>query len=153
MTIPYFYMLIGGASVFFLMLIIMMVQLHKRLNLFTRGAHGASLESTMQSLLQDHETSVHQHNELSSFVKNIHNRVTGSHRGFSLIKYNAFDTVGGNQSFSLALLDEKGTGMVLSSLYNRERSNIFAKPITSFSSEIELTPEEQLVLTQAKAKL
>jgi hypothetical protein len=153
MTLPYFYILIGGASVLFLILIIITIRLYKRLNLFTRGAHGASLESTMRTLLQDHETSVRHHHELSSFVKNIHNRVTDSHRGFSLIKYNAFDTVGGNQSFSLALLDEKGTGMVLSSLYNRERSNIFAKPITSFSSEIELTPEEQLVLSQAKAKL
>jgi hypothetical protein len=103
--------------------------------------------------LHNHETVKTNHKNLSDFTTSIHERVIGSHRGFALSKYNAYDNVGGNQSFSFALLDENGNGMVLSSLYSRERSNVFAKPIHNFNAEIELTNEEKTVLKQAAAKL
>jgi hypothetical protein len=139
--------------IFFIILIIMMIRFNNRLQLFTRGENGTSLESTMNTLLSNHEIAKNNHRELSNFVANIHERVIGSHRGFALSKYNAYDNVGGNQSFSLAILDENGNGMVLSSLYSRERSNIFAKPIINFTSEIEMTGEEKSTLNKAIKRL
>jgi hypothetical protein len=146
--------IIGGIiAILLIILIITIIRFNKRLTLFTNGKSGASLESTMQNLLDGHEIAKINHKKLSDFVTNIHERVIDSHRGFALLKYNAYDNVGGNQSFSLAILDENGNGMVLSNLYSRERSNVFAKPIGNFSSEIELTTEEQSVLKQARKKL
>ena len=107
----------------------------------------------MHDLLNNQAIAKSDHKKLSDFVSIIHERVTDSHRGFAISKYNAYDNVSGNQSFSLAILDENGNGMVLSSLYSRERSNVFAKPIMSFSSEIELTNDEKSVLKQAIAKM
>ena len=140
-------------AILLIILIITVIRFNKRLTLFTSGKNGTSLESTMKDLLDNHEIAKINHKKLSDFVANIHERVIDSHRGFAILKYNAYDNVGGNQSFSLAILDENGNGMVLSSLYSRERSNVFAKPIGNFSSEIELTDDEKVVLKQATAKL
>lgn len=140
-------------AILLVILIIIMIRFNKRFTLFTNGKNGASLESTMQDLLNNHAIAKSDHKKLSDFVSTIHKRVTDSHRGFAISKYNAYDNVGGNQSFSFAILDENGNGMVLSSLYSRERSNVFAKPIMSFSSEIELTDDEKSVLKQAITKM
>lgn len=147
--------LISGIIIIIILLIIIiiMIRFNKRLTLFTNGKNGASLESAMHDILNNYAVAKTEHKKLSDFVLNIHERVTDSHRGFAISKYNAYDNVGGNQSFSFALLDENGNGMVLSSLYSRERSNVFAKPITSFSSEIELTDDEKKVLKQAVSKI
>lgn len=134
-------------------LIFLMIRFQRKLNLFTTGSNGSSLESVMQELLKKQENSQINHKKLYDIVQTIHNRVTTSHRGFALMKYNAYENIGGNQSFSFVLLDENGTGMVLSSLYSRERSNVFAKPISQFKSEIELTRDEQKVLKQAMESL
>lgn len=143
----------GLLVILFIVLIVLIVQLKNKLRLFTNGQNGASLESTMRSLLEGHETTKANHKKLADFVDTVHNRVIDSHRGFALAKYNAFDHVGGNQSFSAVFLDENGDGMVLSGLYSRERSNVFAKQITNFKCDLELTEEEKKVLKQAASKL
>lgn len=58
--------------------------------------------------------------------------------------------MGSKQSFATALLNEHGDGVVISTLYSRERTSVFAKPIKKFDSEYELTPEETQALTEAR---
>ncbi|MGH7249434.1 MAG: DUF4446 family protein, partial [Minisyncoccia bacterium] len=55
-----------------------------------------------------------------------------------------------NQSFAIGMMNEDGDGLVLSSLYSRERMSIFAKPIKRGKSEYELTAEEKEALNKAK---
>jgi hypothetical protein len=129
------------------------IRLHSRVSAFTGGANGASLESTMKKLLKDHDEQIRQHAELVAFVESIDARLADSHRGFAITRYNAFEHTGGNQSFCCAFLDERGNGMVLSSIYSRERSNVFAKPIHKFSTDLELSDEEKKVLKQAVANM
>lgn len=143
----------GLLTLFIIILIVLIIRLHKKVTLFTNGKSGASLESTMERLLEGHEKAKTDHQKLATFVDHVHDRVIDAHRGFAVTKYNAFDHVGGNQSFSAVFLDENGDGMVLSGLYSRERSNVFAKQITNFKSDINLTKEEEKVLKQAVAKL
>lgn len=67
-----------------------------------------------------------------------------------LIRYNPFNDVGGDQSFSIALLDNKGEGVVLTSLHNRSGTRVFAKPvIPSNINQYELSKEEELVIKEA----
>jgi hypothetical protein len=63
-----------------------------------------------------------------------------------LVRYSAFDDAGGDQSFTLALLDESGDGVVVSSLYGREASRVYAKPISNRTSPYTLTAEEANLL-------
>jgi hypothetical protein len=67
-----------------------------------------------------------------------------------LVRFNPFDRAGGNMSFCLALLNDHGEGVVVSSLHNREGTRIYSKPISNFQSEIKLTAEEQQAIKEAK---
>lgn len=67
-----------------------------------------------------------------------------------LVRYNPFLDIGGDQSFSLALLDGRGDGFVLTCIYGREESRIFAKPIRNDQARYRLTDEELLAIDRAK---
>ncbi len=69
-----------------------------------------------------------------------------------LLRFSAFDDVGSDLSFSLALLDQNGDGVVLSSLYGREESRLFAKPVRRGSSSYRLSAEEERVIALAMLK-
>lgn len=66
-----------------------------------------------------------------------------------LVRFNPFNEIGGDHSFSLALLDGKGTGIVFTSLHTRERTRIYLKPITKGKSELDLSKEENNALSRA----
>jgi Protein of unknown function (DUF4446) len=68
-----------------------------------------------------------------------------------LVRFNPFDDTGGDQSFALALLDARGDGLVLSSLFARRETRIFAKPIRAGKSTHVLTAEEQQAIELANA--
>lgn len=70
-------------------------------------------------------------------------------RRVGLHRYDAFANVGGQQSFSLALLDDANNGLVLSGLYSRQEMRVYAKPIVRGRSEVTLTPEEQRAISEA----
>ena len=74
-------------------------------------------------------------------------------RGIETIRFNPFKGggIGGNQSFATALIDDEGNGVVISSIYSRERVSTFAKPIKNWGCEYELSGEEKEVLEKTKA--
>ena len=67
-----------------------------------------------------------------------------------LIRFNPFRETGGDHSFSIALLDGKDTGVVLTGLHTRERTRVYAKAIKKGKSEHELSNEEKKAFTKAK---
>ena len=67
-----------------------------------------------------------------------------------MIRYKAFEVNGSSQSFSIALLNEKGNGVIISSLHSRDRVSTFAKPVIDYKSEHDLTEEEKSVIGDAK---
>jgi hypothetical protein len=77
--------------------------------------------------------------DLSKSIQNI---------GF--IRYNAFGDMGSDLSFSVALLDENYNGVVVTSIYAREDSNVYAKPVVKGESEYKLSVEEIQAIDRAK---
>ena len=67
-----------------------------------------------------------------------------------LIRFNPFQETGGDHSFSIALLDGKDTGVILTGLHTRERTRVYAKAIKKGKSEHELSNEEKKAFTKAK---
>jgi hypothetical protein len=67
-----------------------------------------------------------------------------------LRRYNPFSGMGGDQSFSLALLDENNDGFVITSIFINDNSRIFAKPIIKGESGHQLSKEEKETIEQAK---
>jgi hypothetical protein len=74
-------------------------------------------------------------------------RSTVSHVG--LLRYDAFEDVGGRLSFSCALLDDEGDGAVLTSINGRQETRVYAKPVTAGNSSYNLSAEEQEAIRQA----
>ena len=66
-----------------------------------------------------------------------------------IVRYNAFDDVGGEQSFAVALLDSDANGVVISGLYGRQDSRVYAKAIFKGQGERPLSDEEQQALGKA----
>lgn len=66
-----------------------------------------------------------------------------------LVRYDAFDDMGGKMSFSLALLDDHGNGMVITSINARAESRAYAKPIRGGTSEHNLSADEQRAIAEA----
>lgn len=64
-------------------------------------------------------------------------------------RYNPYGDTGGDQSFSIVMLDGKNTGFILTSLHSRSGTRIYAKTIDKATSEIELSKEEKAVLKKA----
>ncbi|HYN37333.1 MAG TPA: DUF4446 family protein [Actinomycetota bacterium] len=70
---------------------------------------------------------------------------------FGMVRYNAFEEMGGNLSFSLALLDDHGDGVVLTSISGRTEARIYAKPVKSLTSTHNLSDEEREAISSAVA--
>lgn len=70
----------------------------------------------------------------------------------AIVRFNPFEDTGSNQSFALALLDDRADGVVISSLHSRQSSRIYAKPIQGGRSEAALSAEESEALHLATAK-
>lgn len=77
--------------------------------------------------------------------------IEGAVRHVGLLRYDAFEDVGGRLSFSCALLDDHGSGVVVTSINGRQDTRVYAKPITEGKSRYNLSGEEEDAIRQALA--
>lgn len=146
-------LLIGLIALNILVVIVILIWLFKiesRLKRFFLGKKGSDLEDTLSSIGHDVSVLGTNHTTLSKKVEHIDVRVRRSIQGVETIRFNPFPDQGSNQSFAISFLNEEGSGVVISSLYSRERMSIFAKPIQNNTSAFELTEEESEAVTKAK---
>jgi hypothetical protein len=142
-----FFVLAGIAIIF---CIFWIVTTEKRLRRFFLGKKAKDLEETLVILEKDIQELKAAKVSAEKEIATINAKLKKSIRGLETLRYNPFPDQGSNQSFALGMLDENGDGVVLSSLYSRERMSIFAKPVKAGKSEYDLTSEEREVLQKAK---
>lgn len=122
----------------------------KRLKKFFLGKKAKDLEETL-SLLEAHiEKLQAAKDRMESEIQVINQKLRKSIRGLETIRFNPFPDQGSNQSFAIGILNEDKDGVVISSLYSRERMSIFAKPVKNGTSEYELSAEEKEALKKAQ---
>jgi hypothetical protein len=131
---------------------IWVIRTEKRLKKFFAGKKAKDLEDNIL-VLEDNISKLKSAKEkIEKELVEINKKLRKSIRGLETIRFNPFPDQGSNQSFAVGMLNEDGDGVVLSSLYSRERMSIFAKPIKDGRSEYELTTEEKEVLKKAEIK-
>ena len=121
----------------------------KMLRQFFSGPQGEDLEALLERTLTQSQTAMEQ-SELAlqrATVEAARNQ-SGIQR-FALLRYNAFEDVTGEQSFSIALLDGRGNGTVITSILGRQNSRCFGKAIVGGQPQQPLSQEEQRVFLQA----
>ena len=89
--------------------------------------------------------------KLSKDVEELKENGKWSLQKVGIVRFNPFREVGGDQSFSLALLDGKDSGLVITSLYTREGNRVYGKPIKGGLSEYSLSTEEKEAISKAKS--
>jgi hypothetical protein len=78
-------------------------------------------------------------------------RVDGSITHTSVVRYDAMNELSGQQSSTVALLDERRTGVVISSILHRDQARLYVKQVREGNPEYELSPEEQQAVEEAMA--
>jgi len=141
-----FFIFIGIAILFGTIWIIIT---EKRLKRFFLGKKAKDLEDTIVSLERDISELKKTRDVIQKDIATINTKLKKSVRGLETLRFNPFPDQGSNQSFAIGMLNEENDGLVISSLYSRERMSIFAKPIKNGKSEYELTTEEKEVLKKA----
>ena len=76
--------------------------------------------------------------------------VSDARRHLSVVRYDAFGDMGGHLSWSLALVDDVGTGVVLTSIHGRSDARTYAKGVTEWSCDQQLSPEEEEAIKLAR---
>ncbi|HZQ97604.1 MAG TPA: DUF4446 family protein [Chloroflexota bacterium] len=104
---------------------------------------GGTLEEVLERHLDQVEGMSERVDEIDRLCEEIERRLEGAVQRVGLVRFNPFSDTGGDQSFSIALLDGRGDGIVISSLFSRSETRVFAKPIQAGQSKYNLTAEEE----------
>ena len=142
-----------GISLFFIFLGAIWIYItEKRLKKFFLGKKAKDLEETIAILETEITELKKAKNNTEKELVLIQSKLKKSIRGLETIRFNPFPDQGSNQSFAIGMLNEEGDGLVMSSLYSRERMSVFAKPIKDGKSEYELSVEEKEALKKAEVR-
>ena len=125
-------------------------RLEKKYMSFINKFEGTDIEKT----LKDYFSIINQVNEENKILiannKNIEKRIDSCIQKVGIVRYNAFDDVGSDLSFAIALLDYHDNGIVINGIYSRSSSNIYSKPVINGESEYVLSSEEKEAIEKAK---
>lgn len=137
-------------SAVIVLILFWIIVLQYRLRKIFMGQNGKNLEELMVNInrqtleLRETQKAINKH------LEQVDTRLSKSIRNVETIRFNPFEDAGSNQSFALSFLNDEGNGVVISSLYARDRMSIFAKPIENGKSSYELSKEEKEVLDKSK---
>lgn len=149
------YILTGIAAVLLILLIMMIILLvkysniKKRYNKFMRGKNALSLEDDMNGVFEDMKIVKQNMERNRKDIRALYKNQEKAFQKIGIVKYNAFNQMGGNLSFSLALLDENNDGFILNSVHSTEGCYTYTKEIKNGASGISLGAEEQQALDKA----
>ena len=142
-----FFLIIGAWLIGLTIVLLRMFALFNRL---TKGVDSGDLKKVLEKVLASEE--VH-----SDGIKSLIKRVSVIEENgkfhiqkVGLVRFNPFKELGGDHSFSLAILDGKDSGVVITSLHTRDRTRVYMKDIRLGKSDSELSADEKRALAKAQ---
>lgn len=118
----------------------------------TAGTSAGNLEK----ILEGHLLQVRQAMERVDGLDRLTGQMERANRShiqhLGVLRFNPFRDSGGDQSFAVALADEDGHGVVISSLHGRDATRVYAKPLAAWESAYPLTDEERQTIRQARGE-
>lgn len=124
-------------------------QMNVKYRHFMKGEDGKSLEKGFIRRFSQVEDLLNTQHELADDMKTIDSRVGRTLYKYGIVKYDAFDDVGGKLSFALAMLDGDNTGFVLNAIHSKDNCFLYIKEVVSGESYIMLSNEEMKALQAA----
>lgn len=116
---------------------------------FMRGKNGKTLEDSIFEKFSELDNMVDTVQKNRKDIRELNKNVRANYQKVGIVKYDAFNEMGGKLSFALAMLDGNNTGFVINSMHSREGCYTYIKEIIDGKSYIPLGAEEQKALNQA----
>lgn len=149
------YLFIGAFAAIFLLLIVIIVlcvnldRLSKKYKKFMGGKNAKSLEKDIMGLYEDNKLIKASMEKNRKDIDNLYRKLEGTFQKMGIVKYDAFNQMGGQLSFSLALLDENDNGFIINSVHSAEGCYSYTKEIKNGLCDISLGDEEKKALDMA----
>lgn len=125
--------------------------LQKRWLPFVADAKGQDLQSLLLRHLEERRMQGDVLADCQARLEALEQKMDSAKRFIGLVRYDAFEDVGGSQSFSMAILDDKGDGTLMTCLYGRQDCRVYAKQLEGGESDRSITKEERRAIEQANA--
>lgn len=152
------YITLGFGIIILILLILIYVafkslnSLEKRYRKLMRGVNNKNLEEIIMGYMDKVDNALEISENTKTKLNDLDIKVNGCIQRIAIVRYKAFDDVGSDLSFSVAFLDNKNNGVILTGIYGRHESTTYAKPIDKGISRYELSDEEKGVLKDAMTK-
>ncbi|MSR91668.1 DUF4446 family protein [Inconstantimicrobium porci] len=153
------YIIIGLSVIVILLFIIVLVQgkainnIESRYKKMMRGTSTQNLEELIINNLDSINESEEKSKECLKEIKDLKKKTKSCVQKIAITRYKAFEDIGSDLSFSIAMLDENNDGLILTSIFGRNESTTYAKPVDKGISRYDLSEEELDVLNEAINKV
>lgn len=118
----------------------------------TKGVKKGDFIRILESVHDKEKLNAKEISEIKKKIEKIEYDALKHVQNVALRRFNPFNEMGGDQSFSLAILDGKNSGLIITGLHTRERTRVYVKNIEKGKCEIDLSQEEQKVLKSILVK-
>ena len=153
---PYIVLILGVVVVvLFIIVCILLKDMNKLEAKYRKFMKGTS-KQTLEEMILEKVESIEENKKLSEKALDecarIQDEMNSCVQKVAIVRYKAFENVGSDLSFSIALLDNNNDGIILTGIYGRQESTTYAKPVDKGISRYELSQEELSVLNEAISK-
>ncbi|MBQ9142243.1 MAG: DUF4446 family protein [Lachnospiraceae bacterium] len=137
---------------FIISLIVRMNRMEKKLKIFMSGKDGISLEQDVLTLHEENKYLKACADKNKKDIRVLYKKAEKAFAKIGLVKYDAFQQMGGKLSFSLALLDENNDGFIMNSVHGVDGCYSYTKAVKSGVCDLNLSKEEENALSIAIGK-
>ena len=130
-------------------LIFLFIKTRKKIKIFLKGTKVMDVEEVVMEQNKIIKEIKGDFKKLSDWNSELQKICDISITKVGVVRFNPFKDTGGDQSFAIALLDSNNNGLVLSSLYTREGTRVYTKPIENGNSVYNLSDEEKKAIEKA----
>lgn len=128
-------------------------RMKKRLDKFLTGKDAGSLEQDIAALFEDNKSLNEIAEKNKKDIRTLYKNMESAFQKMGLVRYDAFNQMGGQLSFCLALLDENNNGFIVNSVHSTEGCYSYTKEIKRGESSISLGKEEEEALLMAMGEV
>ncbi len=136
-------------AVFLISINMKFMRLKIKYNSFMRGQDGKTLEMSMVDRFSELDKLSRKCKKNNEDIREIKKKMLSNYQKLGIVKYDAFQEMGGNLSFALTMLDESDSGWIMNAMHSREGCYTYVKEIVNGKSYIELSDEEAESLERA----
>ncbi|MDR3560981.1 MAG: DUF4446 family protein [Negativicutes bacterium] len=142
--------LIFIALIIFISINMKLSKLNRRYEKMMQGVQGDNLEQMLMGHIGEVKQAMNRVDSLAKDCERLDRVLRTCVQKVGIVRFNAFEDTGSDLSFAIALLNAENNGVVISSLFGRNDSRTYGKPVVNGQSSYFLTAEEKQALQQAK---